>query len=540
MTNKNIAIITIETPSKGFVPYHIKKIPTTIAMIAQELRELGHSIEIFDNYLKPQAWLESVKNNNYDIIALFVPFKVLHNAKIYVEKLAALKEEKTFKIAVFGDVATFNKSAFPETVDFILQGDAIEGFKSVLKEDTETTSVEIPFPQGLHKKPSPAFDLFINADNLYDSLYDLTDCYLPGKFPVFELQTVFGGSNEMKHLPKSSFETSLTPIHQVIETIKSLKETYQAEGIHFTESNFAADKAHAMDFCYALTDANIEIDWCCTLEPGSFDAELIALMKKSGCKVVTLNIISAGTQVLTALNVPWTLEEIIKSLQILNQTGMKTVGSFVVGAPMETDVDRMATDKLLQEFPFFKTDISTFVGLPGSALYDELSNLPHRVDENGLMIPTQWESIAKRYLGKTSFSGEYEDVPLASCPIPPLVFHKTKSVIEKRLEQMDTIQPKEKAYLFGANDTAKALIKTYKLEDFPIKGVFDVDFSKSGRFRPTKLTVYHETEIKKLAPTHIFITEPLKEDAKKVKEALMSDVSIYKKPQIFSMFYEDV
>ena len=90
---------------------------------------------------------------------------------------------------------------------------------------------------------------------------------------------------------------ALRPIEEVISEVRDLKDRYGMRKVFFIDSGFNIPLAHAKSLCQSLMDADMGIHWNSYLAPvpDSFDLEAARLMKESGCGLVVMTGVDAGS-----------------------------------------------------------------------------------------------------------------------------------------------------------------------------------------------------------------------------------------------------
>lgn len=538
--------MTVKPSEKSFLPVEEKRIPLNIATLISYLKDEGHQVTFVDNYLKNNDWENIVEDVSPDYLGLYLSFESWANAKKYLEILNLMRTDEPkleFKLVVFGPCATFNAEYLPDYVDYVIVDNVEHAFLELTNDKVDQKLLSGKSIEKIDSLKRPDWKFFIPDNNPYDSEYDLTDVVMGDVFPVFEMLTTYGCQHTLKYCPVSAMACCssrvLSPL-KIVENIKYLVSTFDAKAIKFKDYNFVDNKERLMSFCAELKATNLGINWYCSVKPGSADREMLSVMKDSGCCGIMIPVESGSQTILDYINADFKVKQVKELFAISKEINLKTTASVCYGIPNETEFDRNETENLLEECKPDYTRIRIFVGLPKSELSKEALNYSHRIDDNGLIIPSQWEALAKKYLGKTNYSGSYIDVPIASNPLSSVVFYKKREYIDEKVTFINSLPRNKKLYFYGAGKLAKSFLKKYKMEDSNARGFIDNDLSKSGRLRPTKFTVYHETEIKKLAPDYIFLTMASKEDSFKVKKAIINNIDIDKKPEICSMFYEEI
>ena len=151
-----------------------------------------------------------------------------------------------------------------------------------------------------------------------------------------------------------STDWRMRPAPEVLEEVRRLRHDHDIRKIFFIDSGFNIPLRHAKALCQALIEANLGLRWNSYLRPGECDAELIELMKRSGCSLALL----AGTEGYSAepSDVSLTLEQVGRLTALCRQGGLPFTLAIGFGTPGET---RTTVDQKLaflhQAAPAFAT-----------------------------------------------------------------------------------------------------------------------------------------------------------------------------------------
>ncbi|MEK7806296.1 MAG: cobalamin-dependent protein [Chloroflexota bacterium] len=80
----------------------------------------------------------------------------------------------------------------------------------------------------------------------------------------------------------------IRPIGDVVDEVKDMEQRLGLRKVFFIDNGFNIPLSHAKSLCQALLDAGLKLHWNTCLAPHSCDAELISMMKQSGCALVLL------------------------------------------------------------------------------------------------------------------------------------------------------------------------------------------------------------------------------------------------------------
>jgi B12 binding domain len=146
----------------------------------------------------------------------------------------------------------------------------------------------------------------------------------------------------------------LRPAAEVVEEVRRLQRDYGIRKVFFIDSGFNMPLPQAKELCQALLQAGLKIRWNSYLRPGECDAELMALMQRSGCSLALL----AGTaeSATNGAELDEHLERVGSLTSLCRQEGVPFTLAMSFGNPGET---RTAVERKLaflrQTAPAFAT-----------------------------------------------------------------------------------------------------------------------------------------------------------------------------------------
>jgi radical SAM superfamily enzyme YgiQ (UPF0313 family) len=132
----------------------------------------------------------------------------------------------------------------------------------------------------------------------------------------------------------SGADWRLRPAAEVVEEVRRLRHDYGIRKVFFIDSGFNTPLHHAKALCQALIQADLGVRWNSYLRPGEGDAELIALMQRSGCPLALL----AGTEGASAepLELGMHLERVGMLTSLCRQGDLPFTLAMGFGTPGET------------------------------------------------------------------------------------------------------------------------------------------------------------------------------------------------------------
>ena len=169
--------------------------------------------------------------------------------------------------------------------------------------------------------------------------------------------------------------------NDVVDEIETLISDFHAPQFHFTDSVFNDNEDHYRAVVEELARRNLNTPWTAFFKPGNLDAEIVALMKRTGLQAVELGTDASTNTTLKQLGKSFTWAEVDATNNLLLDHGISVAHYIMFGGPgesRETVGEGIANIKALR-----KSAIFVFLGiriLPGTPLL----NLARR---EGLVAP---------------------------------------------------------------------------------------------------------------------------------------------------------
>jgi radical SAM superfamily enzyme YgiQ (UPF0313 family) len=306
--------------------------------------------------------------------------------KPIVEKVARLIKEINPDVKII--VGSFHPTFCPEEVmqnpdiDFVIRGEGETPLLHLvreLKKDSpkwETVPGIYYRDQDGQVRSNPGANLISNLDELPFLARDLV---LNCDYDVYRVHTI----STARGCPYTcSFcsdrrlwgrKVRRRSVDNVIKELRLLKDTYKVDVVDFVDGTFTFDRKYLQAFCNAMINHNLDIKWRCTARYDNLDEDLLKLMKQANCSGLFLGLESGSDRVLKAVDKKETIENIIKVSKMIHNAGIISITSILLGLPDEGRDDIEATLKLMKKFKTDVFDINIYVPLPGSPLYDSLS-----------------------------------------------------------------------------------------------------------------------------------------------------------------------
>lgn len=125
------------------------------------------------------------------------------------------------------------------------------------------------------------------------------------------------------------------PLDDVLEELDDLRARGVRE-IFFMDQTFGVQKQRAMELCAALEERG-DLSFTCFTRPDTADDELCAAIVRAGGHTVIMGVESADDELLEAYRKDYAADAVLAGFARARRHGLRTVGTFIIGLPEETE-----------------------------------------------------------------------------------------------------------------------------------------------------------------------------------------------------------
>lgn len=255
------------------------------------------------------------------------------------------------------------------TLKEILQGSPLSEIKGICyRDDYEIVENQRrPFNENLDDLPYPARDLIDN------SLYIRPDNN--------KKQAVIKVS---RGCPYHCFFCLATPLNgrivrkrsaeNIIGEIRECVEKYGINNFIFWSDIFNLDKEWTRDLCRKIIESGLKITFSTNTRADSADMETIILMKKAGCRLVSIGVESGSQYMLDKMGKKITLSQIVNTVKAFKKSGIQIYAYYVIGLPWETKETIKDTLNFAKKLNTDYVSFYTATALVGTTFYDYVEN----------------------------------------------------------------------------------------------------------------------------------------------------------------------
>lgn len=143
---------------------------------------------------------------------------------------------------------------------------------------------------------------------------------------------------------------------RIVDEIKELHEKYGVKTVKLTHDLFTVKKELALRFCQLMKENCPQVTWACSARTSTIDDEILDEFSRAGCDMIFYGIESGSPKVLQYFRKDMDLEHTLNVVKATLQRKIKTMTSFIFGAPIEDEESLNQTLMLGLKFKVMGSD----------------------------------------------------------------------------------------------------------------------------------------------------------------------------------------
>jgi len=234
-------------------------------------------------------------------------------------------------------------------------------------------------PVKLDDLPLPAFHLLSMNRYFYEVLGD--------HFTLFEMSR--GCASHCTFCLLKTYGTGVRKksVARLIAEIEYAIRSFGVRTAYFMDLEFTVLRKQVVELCNYLIEKSHDFTWCCQTRLDLVDDELLALMRRAGCKLIHFGVEAGNAGALKLVDKGITIEQIEKGMRAVHRAGIESACFFIMGFPESTrddmrDILRFA-NRLNPTYALFHVAAP----YPGTALYEQVKNDPNVKFSDGTLFP---------------------------------------------------------------------------------------------------------------------------------------------------------
>jgi radical SAM superfamily enzyme YgiQ (UPF0313 family) len=414
-------VLLVNPPARRFVRPHSPSFPLGLGYIAAVLKKEGHTVAIYDaewnaeelasrgscqyplsemaaNWGKYQECLRQPSHDVWrevegvireqlpDVVG--ITCRALDLASAVVVARLAKRANPSVRVVLGGPAATTCSDMVMEdvNVDFAVRGEGEMTMKELVRA-VEVGAGDLRSIDGLWFResrgivrnkqreliqdisslPYPDRESLLNARRLPGPIYrrlmgDLVSSRgCPYRCTFCANHSVWGSRKWRGRSPED-----------VVGEILHVRDTHGVQHFVFWDDLFTVNRERTVAICELMLAKGANVHWVCLVRANTIDAELLRLMRRSGCVQVQMGVESGSNRILQQMKKGMTVEDFRRAARVIRRSGLPWHCFLLIGIPGETREEMAATMRLVTELRPDVVELSVFAPYPGSPLHEEL------------------------------------------------------------------------------------------------------------------------------------------------------------------------
>jgi len=367
--------------------------PNGILSIAAYLERHGYRVEVVDGFAEPHAD-DRIRQYLLAERPATIGFSCITSNFLDGVRMATMAKDVLPGIRVL--VGGAHGSALREKVleafsviDVVVVG---EGERTVL-EYVEAEGENLSAIEGLVYREADGAVIFtgrredpIDLDTLpfpaYEKLKNFPHAY---KLPIFNYPTTphssciasRGCPYACSYCDRSVFGKSFryNSAEYMYEHLRYLKDRYGLKHILFYDDQFTFNRRRVVDFCTMMIDRPLGMGFNCVVRAEHVDRELLTLMKKAGCWMISMGIETGDKELLAQHRKNPDLDMLASRVRMIRDAGIRVKGLLMMGLPGETEASIRRSMDYVFSLPLNDFNVTKFTPFPGAPLYERIHEL---------------------------------------------------------------------------------------------------------------------------------------------------------------------
>jgi radical SAM superfamily enzyme YgiQ (UPF0313 family) len=368
--------------------------PLGMATIAAFLERNGITADIIDCYARPAEADRLIVEYLRSYRPGYIGFSCTTSSFLDGARLAELAKATLPGIrTVFGGVHVSARreqvlTDYP-VVDFVVMGEGEQTLTELIEADSgEPAGVEgVIYRDGagavvnngyrqarleLDDLPFPAYEKLAG----YPAAYMLPIFNYP-KAPNTSCISSRGCPYACSYCDRSVFRRSFryNSAEYLYDHLRYLKNRFRVRHINFYDDQFTFNRQRVEEFCRKMIDNPLRMTYNCAVRAEHIDYELLRLMKRAGCWMISLGIETGDEDLLAQHRQNANLSMLADKIRLIKKAGIRTKGLLMMGLPGESEKSIRKSMDYVFSLPIDDFNLAKFTPFPGSPIYEKIHEL---------------------------------------------------------------------------------------------------------------------------------------------------------------------
>lgn len=161
----------------------------------------------------------------------------------------------------------------------------------------------------------------------------------------------------------------------LVQHLSHLRKQFGIRHINFYDDQFTFHRDRVVAFCERMIEHPMPMTFNCAVRAEHVDPELLALMKRAGCWMISLGIETGDPDLLAQHRQNPDLELMAETVRRIHRAGIRVKGLLMIGLPGETEQSFRRTMDYVFSLPIDDLNMAKFTPFPGSPLYEKIHEL---------------------------------------------------------------------------------------------------------------------------------------------------------------------
>lgn len=342
------------------------RVPLGLLYLAAVLEKEGHKVNIIDGepgLLTHGQLVEKIKCLNPDLFGVSSTTPEFHITKDIITQIKAYNP-KVITVVGGAHVSALPQESLDEcpSIDYVVVGEGERSIMRIVNERPKERIIQSLLIEDLDELPRPARHL-IDYKNYRYPIHNKG---------LVRMDTIEGTRGCPYHCLFCYHTYNKVRFRDPIKVIDELEWSYYNTGARlffFFDDTFSVKKERAIKMCDEIIRRKLKIECFCLTRADCLDYDILKKMKEAGFNQITTGIESGNQKILNILHKGVKLEQYEKVYGWMNQLGMETRGSFIVGSPYETMETVNDSIRFAKKLPLYRIGVNIMTPYPGSPVY---------------------------------------------------------------------------------------------------------------------------------------------------------------------------
>lgn len=156
----------------------------------------------------------------------------------------------------------------------------------------------------------------------------------------------------------------------VVDEIEDCIRNYGVEHINIVDDTFMVNASRVIKLCDEINKRKLRFSWHCFTRADTVREDLLRLMKKAGCKRISIGVESGNQGILDKAGKGTGLEQCVRAYDLLGKVGFEKRGSFILGLPYENASTLRDTIEFAKKLKLDRAFFNICTPYPGTELFE--------------------------------------------------------------------------------------------------------------------------------------------------------------------------